>query len=231
MNMYKNGQELRKYKEGLTLTSEQRDIIIGLMLGDGHLETQNNGRTYRLVLEQTRKKEDYINHLYKVFEPWVLTPPKIKMRNTGEHLFFRTISHPAFRFYGLLFYKEKQKIIPKNMQHIPKNMHKYFTDRVLAYWYMDDGSKKGANRSGKVLHTEGFSEAEVHELCNALNIYGVETKVHKKTRKRFSRARVESPDNGLTPTYEYILYITAVGDRVFTEKIRPYVLPYFAYKL
>jgi len=60
---------------------------------------------------------------------------------------------------------------------------------------MDDGARKGANRSGKRIHTEGFEEYQVRELCQALNLYGVETTVQKQKRRPFSKKRnLESRD-------------------------------------
>lgn len=230
MNLAKNTQKLREYKKGLKLTQEQREALLGILLGDGHLETQNGGRTYRLILEQTRHNEPYIQHLYELFQPWVLTPPKLKKRNTGVHLFFRTISHPAFRFYGKLFYSNGKKVIPKHL-------HKYFSDRALAYWYMDDGARKGKDRSGKRIHTEGFEESHalyVGQLCEALNVYGVETTVQKQKRRPFIYGSAQRVDSNSTPgeiSWHYILYITARGDRVFTEKVKPYIIPFFEYKL
>jgi hypothetical protein len=256
MNLAKNTQKLREYKKGLKLTQEQREALLGILLGDGHLETQNGGRTYRLIIEQTRHNEPYIQHLYELFQPWVLTPPKLKKRNTGVHLFFRTISHPAFRFYGKLFYSSEKKVLPKHL-------HKYFSDRALAYWFMDDGARKGKDRSGKRIHTEGFEESHVRQLCEALNLYGVKTTVQKQKRRlgekptvflrRVKKPKVFCPpykifsrknfiwsahrnDSNSTPrqvevSWYYILYITAEGDRVFTEKVKPYIIPFFQYKL
>ena len=51
-----NTKELRKYKETLKLTKTQRELIVGLLLGDGSMQTQNNGRTYRLIHVQGGRK-------------------------------------------------------------------------------------------------------------------------------------------------------------------------------
>ena len=195
MNQTTNSQKLREYKKSLKLTQEQREALFGILLGDGHLETRDCGRTYRLLIEQTSKNERYIQHLYELFKPWVLEPPKTKKRNAGVNIFFRTLSHPAFRFYGQLLYPRNAPTETTFPKIIPKNIHKYFSDRALAYWYMDDGARKGANRSGKRIHTEGFEEYQVRELCQALNLYGVETTVQKQKRRPFSKKRnLESRD-------------------------------------
>nr|ALO21474.1 putative LAGLIDADG homing endonuclease [Lobochlamys culleus] len=212
-----NTTEIRKYKEGLRLTDLQRDLILGLMLGDGHLETQNKGHTYRLLVEQSYPfHESYAMHLYDVLKPLVLTPPK-KVKN-DKAIFFRTLSHQSFRFYANLFYKDGKK-------SVPKFIHKYLNDRVLAYWYMDDGALKGKNpsgisRTGKRLHTEGFTKLDVERLCFALNFLGIETTINKQTKVV----------KDLVKTY-YLLNITAKGEKVLTERIKPYVIESMQYKL
>lgn len=53
MNIKKNTNKTLK------LTQKQREIIMGLILEDGHLETRTNGKTYRLV-EHSIKQKDYV---------------------------------------------------------------------------------------------------------------------------------------------------------------------------
>ncbi len=47
-----NSKAMKEYKESLvSLTLEQREASVGLMLGDASLQTQNNGKTFRLKFE------------------------------------------------------------------------------------------------------------------------------------------------------------------------------------
>ena len=47
-----NSKLLKQYKESLgELSLVQREAAIGLMLGDASLQTQNNGKTYRMKFE------------------------------------------------------------------------------------------------------------------------------------------------------------------------------------
>ncbi len=55
-------KELEEYKTRLQLTAIQRDVLIGILLGNAHLETQNGGRTYRLKVEQSARHEAYVHH-------------------------------------------------------------------------------------------------------------------------------------------------------------------------
>jgi hypothetical protein len=229
-------------KKKINLSLIQQEMLIGILLGDAHLETQNNAKTYRLCVEQSFKHEAYVMHLYDVFKNLVTTPPKLyqpkaKRNNptdtaqlstaapaekaTGEKggkLRFKTISCEAFCFYAQLFYTNKTKTIDKNI-------HKWLSPRALAYWYMDDGARKGANRSGKRFHTEGFTQSEVIVLCEALNKFGIATTVNKQNLK----AKKNKP---LTEQkIYYILNVLAKGDLLLTELIRPFIQVCFEYKL
>jgi len=54
-------------QKNLKLTSELREILVGKLLGDGHLETQNKGKTWRLKIEHSIKQKEYVMHQYKIF--------------------------------------------------------------------------------------------------------------------------------------------------------------------
>ena len=45
-------------EEKMKLSREQREILVGILLGDAHLETQNRGRTYRLKVEHSLKEKE-----------------------------------------------------------------------------------------------------------------------------------------------------------------------------
>jgi hypothetical protein len=209
------------------LTLEQREVLIGTSLGDAHLKTQTGGNTFSLHIEQSIKKEAYVHHLYDLFSTLVnpQTPPVEQIKEKGVTLSFTTLAHPSLRYYGHLFYSSAILATTDSegrpsKKRVPKNIHKYLSDRALAYWYMDDGALKGSNRSGKELHTEGFTLEDVQILRDALIYNGIETTVQKQNRVY----------QGVRRTC-HKLYITAKGDSIFTEKIRPFIHPFFEYKM
>jgi hypothetical protein len=216
------------------LTKIQREILIGKLLGDAHLETQTDGRTYRLLVEHSVKASEYVNHLYDIYKPIVGTPPKevehefnldCGVQRKSRSLMFKTTVHPGFRFYGQLFYKDKVK-------RVPKNIHKLLNPRVLAYWYMDDGALKGKDRSGKRLHTEGFTFSDVQILSDALKKCDIDNTIQNQHRKIKTKVRVgEREEVQIINKHYKIIYLTSKGDKTFTDLIRPYVLECFKYKL
>src|SRR3989344_4671341 len=80
-----NTKEIREQKASLKLTEKQRDIVVGLLLGDGHLETQNSGRTYRLKVEHGALQRDYVEWLFGELHEWIpRAEPYMKLRRNGD---------------------------------------------------------------------------------------------------------------------------------------------------
>ena len=205
-----HSNELEAYKARLKLNSEQEEVLIGLMLGDGHLETQNRGRTYRLKIEQSEKHEAYVQHLYHLFQNWVRTPPQPKVvRSRGRvsrNWWFQTLSHGAFRFFAQQFYEDGRK-------RVPRLIHRWLTPRALAYWFMDDGSIKSSQSKGVIFNTQGFERSDVQRLCNVLH-------------EKFSlEAKLRKQKEG------WQIYISGRSYETFRGLIEPFLIPTMRYKL
>lgn len=204
-------KEIENYKRKLKLTKEQREVLVGILLGDAHLETQDRGRTYRLKVEQSSRHKDYVFHLYELFRDWVLTPPQPRVRRypSGREKvqwWFQTVSHGAFRFYAHQFYRAGRKTVPRLI-------HRWLKPRSLAYWFMDNGSIKWSKSRAVVLHTHSFKPFEIKRLMDVLTkMYGLE--VYRRKQK-----------DG------YQIVISRNSLRKFVELIRPFILTSMLYKL
>jgi hypothetical protein len=60
----------------MTLSKQQKEILVGILLGDNNLQTDNGGKTYRLCVLQSEQHKEYVFHLYNIFKKFVNTPPK-----------------------------------------------------------------------------------------------------------------------------------------------------------
>ena len=142
------------------LSSIQKEVLVGVLLGDGHLEKRGN--SYRIKFQQSNFHKDYIMHLYEIFKNLTKSEPKSKIiKSFGKEQiswYFNTISHLDFKYYGELFYKEKKKIIPNNLDSL-------LTPRGLAYWFMDDGGLKSHQSKGVIIHTDNFTLSEIESIC------------------------------------------------------------------
>ena len=217
---------LSDYKKTLKLSSLQKQTLIGILLGDGCLETQNNGRTYRLLIAQSEQHAFYCDHLYSLFSKWVLTPPKISTHSNGLKVKkFKTISHSSFRFYGQQFYENLALArfaspglkIQKRRKKLPKLIHRWLSARSLAYWFMDDGSWKSATSFGVILNTQNFKLCEVQTLCQILT--------HRWNLQCWPRKQ----KNKLKVYYQ--IYISGRSFKQFLKIIEPYLIDSMRYKL
>lgn len=205
-----NSKAIEQHKEKLKLTDEQKEILIGLMLGDGCLETQNKGRTFRLKIEQSLNHQAYVRHLYDLFEEWVLTPPQVKEKvskgSQSQNLAFQTVGHEAFRFFAHQFYKDGKKTVPKLI-------HRWLTPKAVAYWFMDDGSIKSKESKAVIFNTHCFGSSEIELLIKVLHeTYHLQAKLRKQ--KDGSQ-----------------IYVSGTSYETFAELISPYLIEEMKYKL
>jgi LAGLIDADG DNA endonuclease family len=195
-------REIEAYKKTLRLSSPQREVLVGILLGDACLETQNGGLTYRLKVEQCAAHEVYVRSLYELFEAWVLTPPRRRRARRGSsetvNWVFQTVSHPAFRFYAHQFYDGRVK-------QVPRLIHRWLTPRALAHWYMDDGSLKSKHSKGVIFNTQGFKRHEVDRLVDVL-----------RTKFELEASRRKQPEGDQ-------IYVSGRSFESFVELIDPYV--------
>lgn len=199
-------REIEERKSRLRLTDVQREILVGLLLGDAHIETQNSGRTYRMKLEYSQKHRLYAEHLYGIFREWILTPPQVKTDATHDNVWFQTVSHQAFRFYAHQFTQGGRKCVPKLI-------HRFLTARSVAYWFMDDGSMKSRESKGVIFNTQGFVKNDVERLIDALrSCFGLEAEVRRQK-------------DGLQ------IYVSGKSYERFREIVDPYVLASMRYKI
>lgn len=216
MNQSRNlrGKALIEYKSCLKLTNQQREILVGTLLGDASIPLKLGKPTYQVKFEQQIDKQEYVQHLYQIFEPFVGTPPKIRNIKGGgardrQSIWFRTYGHPAFKFYYELFYRQNA-FNDKRKKRVPKNIHKLLTPQALAYWFMDDGT---LSNQDYVFATQSFELSDQKRLQNALKkVFGIQVNIHKDKNK-------------------YRLYIRRNSEPVFIKAISEFVNPVFFYKI
>ena len=192
------------------LSKNQKEILVGLLLGDGFLELQH--RFPRLKIDHSLKQKEYVDWLYTQFEDFCIQKPhqlnRVDNRN-GKiyyHYLFSTRSSVVFKEYFQMFYTGRKKTLPQNLMVLLKSK------LSLAVWYMDDGFKR-SDCNALYLCTSGFSLKEQKFLQEVLQkLHGFETKIHFAGKN----ARI---------------YFPVRSAKKFCDLIRPYVLSNFNYKL
>ena len=152
-----------------------------------------------------------MQHLYQLFLPWVLTPPR-KRRSKASNgswatsWLFSTVSHEAFRFYAHQFYDDRTK-------RVPKLIHRWLMPRGLAYWFMDDGSMKSSQSKGVIFNTQGFARPDVERLVELLHT-------------RFAlQATIRRQSDGMQ------IYVSGASYEDFMKLVDRYVIAEMRYKL
>lgn len=204
--------QIENYKKVLKLSEIQKEVLVGTLLGDGCLETQNNGRTFRLKVEHSLQQKEYVDWKYKVFKDWVLTEPKVRKYSAygleRNNYRFSTVSTGSFRFFAQQFYENGRKVIPKLIS-------KLLTPIALAVWFMDDGSIKSRDHRALVIHSQSFNKIDLERV----------TKVLEDKYKIKSVLRKRQDGTG------HVIYLLSETIDKFIALIGKYVLPSMSYKL
>ena len=208
-----NSKILGSYKVGLTLSLRQREILVGTLLGDAHLETRDQGSSYRLKIEHALKQKEYVDWLYEQFKDWTHTAPQQRTRTsawkadvTYEHYWFTTLSASPLRFYGQQFYCQGKKVVPHKID-------RWLTPLGLAIWYMDDGSIKSRTHSTVLFNTQGFNTASIARLQEVLlKKFGIKSTLRQQKEGKQ-------------------IYLLSETINVFRQLIAPYILSSMRYKL
>ena len=112
----------------INIDSPLNEIIIGLLLGDGHLQCRNGNS--RFIYGQSSLREhhlNYFNHIFDLFKPFISKDFVPKSRTfidkrtniTYKSISFATLTLPCFNYYRNLFYnKENKKVVPLNINKL-----------------------------------------------------------------------------------------------------------------
>lgn len=203
----------KEYKQKYVLNLEQKEALVGIILGDGYLDRAKSSFNTRLRIEQAYPvKKDYLMSVFELYKPLVIKDPKIIERKpdkrTGKiykSIAFRTSSFNCLNEYHDLFYNNKVK-------RVPEDIYKLLTARGLAYWIMDDGGKSIYNQT--ILHTRSFSKDEVIILQDVL-------------RTNFKlKSRIEEKVNN-----QWVIYIPVKQEYSLKDIVKPYMHESMLYKI
>ena len=192
-------------------------MIIGSTLGDTHLEKIKNGIGTRIIFEKSSDNVEYLmwfhNYLAsRNYNSNIKPKFKIIIRKKGKvyHKFrINSYTFSNFNWIHEMFYK---LIENKYIKIVPLNIEEYLTPLALAIWFMDDGSS--INRGAKIT-INCFTLEEVNFLCKVLE----------------NKYNIIATPNKCNKDKSYIIYIHVNSMKLFTNIIKPYLLPSLYYKL
>lgn len=159
----------------LKLSVEQREILMGLLLGGLRIESDEAGKKHALHFVFSGKLDSHTSlkrHIYDQFHEWLASSFKPIDGSDDIPCQFFTVSHSYFGFYADQFW-------PKGQAVIPKLIHRWLSPRVLAYWYMFAGYRTS---SGDILLKVKGSQEGVERIVKALKAKSLDCKVKRKGR-------------------------------------------------
>lgn len=194
----------------MKLSSVQRDILVGTILGDAYVQ-KTGERNARLRLEHGADQKEYLFWKVKNLQQFFQGRPKYLERvhpsskRTYQYWRHQSQSMPFLGKLRKIFYRDGKKIIPEDIM-------KWLTPRSVAVWYMDDGYYYQRDRCS-YLYLGNVTKAEAERAGLAL-------------KTKFDvLVRVLSKKKG------FALYFSPRETIKLASTVRRYILPEFNYKL
>lgn len=184
----------------LDFTGIQKQVILGSMLGDGHLTAVRDG--YKNPIGKTWAKNssyneghspkqlDYLSWKAKQLSNFFNSFPTLKNNqlNTFHHKIFTDLEEKWYKRdeNGKYILNEKGhriKIVPKDL---------FLTPLIVAIWYLDDGTlsykeSQKYKRRTVVISTDSFNQDECLFLISRLEYLGINSYLKKKFNKKSNK--------------------------------------------
>jgi len=162
------------------LSDLERAVLMGSLLGDGTLQKRGVS-SFRFRVQQSIQQKSYVEWKYTKLKRLCQTtqPPKEVISKKGFiRVEFYTSSGLYLKDFFELFYKKRpdgtfvKTITPELIENLPLD------PRVLAVWFLDDGSVPNDCYSGKIA-THSFSLEGHHLLENYLEKWDLKCSIVK----------------------------------------------------
>lgn len=222
----------KKERASINLDSFLKQAIIGLLLGDGHIQ-QRNFKNSRFMYGQSSLRQhhyDYFIHVLNLFKIFISTDFKLKKKSwidkrnnmSYSSVNFATLTLPCFTFYKNLFYKLDEKT-NKYVKIVPLKIKELLTPIGLAYWIMDDGSLQN---KGLHLSVYAYTYEEVILLKNTLeNLFVTKSLVESGKERKTIKCSIHNHQKG------FRIYIWEESMELLRKHISPYMHTSMLYKI
>ena len=165
----------------LTLTSEETDILVGSVLGDGYVT-----KLGRVQIEQSAHQKEYLEWKYRKLEKIVSTSVCYaeRTRPSGDVT-------TSYRFWTRQFFRPwREYFYSSGLKELPGTIVKWLSPLALAVWHMDDGCLK--TKHSIIFATERFGVTSLQILQRGLeNRYGLTTTLRSNRRLYLGRDATE----------------------------------------
>lgn len=148
------------------LTGTLRDVLVGSLLGDGHLKAVSPN-TAVFDERHSVKQEPYITWKARAFGPYFKSFYRWN-KKSGDKTYtgcgFRSVTCARLKPFHDLFYPGGKRIFPANLPEL-------ITPLALAVWFMDDGS-----RGPRI--SFGLDDLSLHRAVESLQALGLTPRIY-----------------------------------------------------
>ncbi|RWV87965.1 hypothetical protein BHE74_00044033 [Ensete ventricosum] len=167
-------RKMVKRKVSMKLDEQQREILVGLLLGGVRIESDEERRNHKILFEfsETSNIHSVLRvHIHERFYEWLTLSSRSNDDDNETPYRFSTIAHSYFGFFADQFWL-------KGRLMTPKLIHRWLSARVLAYWYMYGGLRSS---SGDILlRLKGGSREDTERIIRAFQAKSLGCRVKRK---------------------------------------------------
>lgn len=152
----------------LELSQEQKEGLVGNLLGDAHLSAlQSGNKNSRLSINQKLDNSEYVKYLYQFYLPFssYYSEGAFFSKKYNKKYFYCRMLTPNLPVFTELRNKWYVLENGKNRKIVPNDIS--LTWKTLAFWALDDGYNDYKNRRF-TFSTDGFTKKEVLFLISLL---------------------------------------------------------------
>lgn len=119
----------------ITIPEDIKNVLVGILLGDGHIVRRSSTSNSRFVYAQTAiAHKEYFNFVFNMFIPFCAANYIPQHRNTLDKrtnkvyssISFTTMQLPCFNVFKAMFYV-------LNVKKVPDNIYELLTPKGLAF--------------------------------------------------------------------------------------------------
>lgn len=231
-------------KKDIFLTEEQKEILIGTILGDATfvLSSAAQRKKSELILVSSIKFEQSSIHKDCLFDLFLKFKDISKQKEPKEYTrvdkrylkknisySFSLQKNEIFRSFANIFLKKNDNMDGTYIKIIPENFSELLTPRALAYWICDDG--QSFKRGGVSLCTDNYSLSEVLFVKNILeNKYKLQCTIHNRQNKKRDDKHLIN-NSFFKPKIYYRIYISGKSLSLLNSIVGEFIHPTMKYKI
>mgnify|MGYP004637921805 CR=1 FL=1 len=203
------GMEVDTLTPSYILTQKQKEILAGILLGDGHYESRHEGRSAEI--QNSSKDKTYLEYIHSVLGDLYSIENKIYTSGYGSQIYRgRTVRCADLaNFFNEIFVKDASG------NQLTESLINIFSPLTAAFFYMDDGS---------LGHSDFQKDRALIAICNYNEHDG------RIIQKCFKKYDIDSEMYTDTRGYNRLRFNTKDAYKLF-DLIAPYICDSMRYKL